>query len=153
MKHLTLSYVDRLYPLCIQVTSHLERVRDRLTEAISQVFDAETKFEELFGSVSWSLQHWKQFLQTHCESHEEYSSLAEQLYNSAVGRSRVCDHHSWELLRSKWYMCTHCTSRTESCDASSMDLCRLCPYDQALDFGSLLLEKNSQHMIVDVCFP
>ena len=34
--------VERLHPVCIQVTSRLERVRDRLTEALSQVFNAET---------------------------------------------------------------------------------------------------------------
>ena len=91
------------------------------------MFDAEKKFEDLFGSVSWSLLHWKHFMQTHFESDEEYSALAEQLYNSVVGRSGVFDHYSWELLKSKWYMCTHCTSLKESCDASSMVLCKLCP--------------------------
>jgi hypothetical protein len=148
--------VERLHLVCIQVTSRLERVRDRLTEALSQAFDAENKFEELFGSVSWSLPHWNQFLQTHFEADEGYSALAEQLYNSAVGRSGVFDHYSWELLRSKWYMCTHCTSLTESCDASSLVLRRLCPYDQALDFGQLLfcsqLGTTAQDMISDVFF-
>ena len=131
--------VERLHPVRSQVTSRLERARDRLTEALSQVFDAETKFEELFGSVSWSLLHWKQFMHTHFESDEEYSALAEQLYNSAVGRSGVFDHYYWELLRSKWYMCIHCTSLTDSCDASSMVLRRLRPYDQALDFWKFVV--------------
>ena len=34
--------VGRLHPVCIQVTSRLESVRNRLTEALSQVFGAET---------------------------------------------------------------------------------------------------------------
>ena len=43
MKHLALSLcVERPHPVRIQVTSRLERVRDRLTEALSQVFNAET---------------------------------------------------------------------------------------------------------------